>query len=176
MALDWFKIISVLGSLGFVATATVATIIFVQQRRDAGRAARREVRVRLSQVYMTYHAELLRSQSNIDRARELFYPDYNADQTAKILFTYLWLNASHLEWQFVQHFGHPRSAFRETVDGMFGRLVKHASSQNQFLLNDFEDLFSDFPSDFRVEMKNCIDRNLARKTGQNATGEYPSKR
>jgi hypothetical protein len=111
---------------------------------------------------MSYHAELLRSSSNIEHARELFYSEYNAHETSKVLFMYMWLNAVHLEWHFVEHFGHSREGFRQTIDGMFGRFVRQASARDKFLLDDFDKLFSDFSPKFRSEIKDCIARNSPR--------------
>jgi hypothetical protein len=145
--MNWVPILAS-GLLPGLLSALVLFLIYRLEKHDN----RREVRARLSMAYMTYHAEILKSETSRRVVRELFYRDFSPEDAEKLVFMYMLLNAVYLEWNFTLHFGHPREAFRRSISGMFGRFARDPSPASKFLLDRFHELFFDFPEDFRNEV------------------------
>jgi hypothetical protein len=143
-------------AIALSAGAVVVYVIYRLQKKDNND----EINARLANSYSNYHSHILQSERTISLSKELIWNKYSTTQVAKIHFIYFTLNTLYIEWSFCNTNKQDRDQFSLTLDVLIGRFARHISDDSLFLVDEFDEIFSDFPKNFRSDVKACIRRNL----------------
>jgi len=169
------SLISSLSALGVL----VSVLAYLHSRKAAEKAAKDSViaeqqanRSRLTEVYMSVHAHILRMEpSNVPLLEQMIrrgqgYVKLTGDghMTVAIELLYMKLNAFFLEWHYRKLYGDMGELDR-TIDHAMRGLATNPDPKFEPFVTNFCEIFADFPDEFRFKV---YDRLISIRDGISA--------
>jgi hypothetical protein len=157
---------SVFNSLVYASTLIWAVTQYKRQRKHSFDDGMQANRSRLTEAYMSWHAAILSSQENIKLASSLIRRGHHVlghgrnhvtvDQTHAVHILYMMLNALFLEWNYRRSYKLPIEELDRTIDhGIIG-IINNTNPEFKEIVDNFDRVFEDFPSDFRWKIQERI--------------------
>jgi hypothetical protein len=170
---DWILICtSVFNSLVFGGTLWWGVAQYKSQRKHSFNDGLQANRSRLTEAYMAWHAALLSSPENIRIASSLMRRGHNAlggerglvtpDQTHAVHLLYMLLNALFLEWNYRNLYSLDKAELDQTIDHALDGIINNPNPEYRDIADNFENIFDDFPSVFRIKISERINELRSR--------------
>ena len=113
---------------------------------------------------MRWHSEVLTKSNNLELVNQMLRRSYRVtgqddpkdiETTRQIHLMYMLLNTLFLDWNYCRTYPSRRflwrrdmSSFTKTVKGSLKAISEHPDEKYRYIINDFENIFFDFPPEF----------------------------